>query len=577
MFVCGALIIATLPDVRPGALTYVKAVKAQYIELKQTFKENWGRVLLYLQVCRHGRREMATKKPGGEGTKSAGRAKRAGKVGDDQDKVANSLLAAIIESSDAAIISKTLDGIVTSWNKSAERVFGYDAEEMIGRPISVLASSERPEEMTHILQKIRIGEKVEALRTTRRRKDGSTVHIALVVSPIKDAEGKIIGASKIARDITAEVKVADDLAETEELIRAVLATVPDAMIVIDERGEIRSFSATAERVFGYAADEVRGQNVKMLMPEPYRGEHDGYLSRYRDTGERRIIGLGRVVVAQRKDGSIFPIELSVGEVKAAGRHLYAGFVRDLTERQKTEKRLQELQQELTHVSRLGEMGQMASALAHEINQPLAATTNYLQAAKRLLAKGDSDSVGKATVALNHATGQIDRTVEIVRRLRSFVKKGASERQLEDLQKTIEEASALALIGAGHRLKVTMELQKGLPPALIDRIQIQQVFVNLVRNAIEAMENSARRELTVHLEIDGEAKNLVISVADSGSGLAPEVADKLFMPFVTTKSQGMGIGLSICRTIIEAHGGKMAAQANPGGGTIFKFTLPIAAG
>ncbi len=484
------------------------------------------------------------------------------------------LLAAIVESSDDAIVSKTLDGIVTSWNQSAERVFGYSAAEMIGHPIGILAAPDRPDEMLRILARVGAGEKIDHLRTTRRHKDGSIVHVALTVSPIKDAQGTIIGASKIARDLGAEVKAAGELVEREELIRAILATVPDAMIVINDRGEIRSFSAAAERAFGYSAHEVQGKNIKILMPEPYRGEHDGYLERYHQTGERRIIGLGRVVVAQRKDGSIFPIELSVGEVKAAGRRLYAGFIRDLTERQQTEKRLQDLQQELSHISRLGEMGQMASALAHEINQPLAATTNYLQAAKRLLAKGDQSSIDRAVVALDHVGDQIDRTVKIVRHLRSFVKKGVSERQLEDLKKVIEEASALALIGTGHRVKVNMRLQSDLPAITVDKIQIQQVVVNLIRNAIEAMETSPLRDLNISLEKNGTAQSVLVAIADTGPGLAPEVAEKLFMPFVTTKKQGMGIGLSICRTIIEAHGGKMTAEPNPGGGTVFKFTLPL---
>ncbi len=224
------------------------------------------------------------------------------------------------------------------------------------------------------------------------------------------------------------------------------------------------------------------------------------------------------------------------------------------------------------------MGQMASALAHEINQPLAAATNYLQAGRRLLVKGDQANVERATVALDHVSGQIDRTVEIVRRLRSFVHKGASERRLEDISKVIEEASALALIGIGqHRIQIHLDLQKGLPAASIDKIQIQQVIVNLMRNAIEAMETASRRDLTVRLESADQGQDVAVSVIDTGSGIAPEVMAKLFMPFVTTKAQGMGIGLSICRTIIEAHGGKLSVEANRGGGTIFRFTLPATAG
>jgi two-component system sensor kinase FixL len=489
--------------------------------------------------------------------------------------VDDNLLAAIVESSNDAIISKTLGGIVTSWNASAERIFGYSAAEMIGQPVSIIAAPGRPDEMQRILEQVKRGERVNHHHTVRRRKDGTLVSVALTVSPVKDTRGRIIGASKIVRDITAARAAAADLDERNELLRAILDTVPDAMIVIDERGRIGSFSAAAERVFGYTAAEVQGKNVNILMPSPYREAHDGYLDRYLNTGERRIIGIGRVVVAQRKDGSIFPIELAVGEVRAGDRHLYAGFVRDLTERQRTEKRLQDLQQELTHISRLGEMGQMASALAHEINQPLAASTNYLQATKRLLARGEAADIARAAVALDNVSAQIDRTVQIIRRLRNFVHKGASERAAENIAKVVEEASALALLGVGNRgVRVRLDLPADLPPVLIDKIQIQQVVVNLMRNAVEAMEHTERRELTSRLAMDGD-DFVAVSVIDTGTGLVPEVTEKLFMPFVTTKSQGMGIGLSICRTIIEAHGGQLTAEPNEGGGTIFRFTVPVA--
>ncbi|MBI2718911.1 MAG: PAS domain S-box protein, partial [Rhizobiales bacterium] len=171
------------------------------------------------------------------------------------------------------------------------------------------------------------------------------------------------------------------IVEREAHLQSILDTVPDGMIVIDERGIVLSFSAAAERIFGYTADEVCGRNVNLLMPSPHREHHDDYIRRYLTTGERRIVGIGRVVAGQRKDGSTFPMELAVGEVSQGSRRLFTGFVRDITERQLTRQRLQELQSELSHVSRVSEMGQMASALAHEINQPLTAASNYLQAAR----------------------------------------------------------------------------------------------------------------------------------------------------------------------------------------------------
>lgn len=489
-----------------------------------------------------------------------------------RDDEAVGRLAAIVESSEDAIVSKTLDGVVTSWNKAAERTFGYAAEEMIGQPISTLAAPGQADEMTRILDRVRRGERIEHFETERRRKDGRIIEVSLTVSPIRDEMGRIVGASKIVRDITNAKREHLALLEREAHLRSILDTIPEGMVVIDERGIVQSLSATAERMFGYAAGEVCGRNVSMLMPSPYRESHDDYLARYLRTGERRIIGLGRVVVGQRKDGTTFPIELAIGEVGSEAHRVFTGFVRDLTQRQHRERRLQELQSELSHVSRLSEMGQMAAALAHELNQPLTAATNYVEAARLLLTDGGA-AIERAMTVIDNVASQISRAAQIILRLREFVKKGEAEQKLEDIAKVIEEASALALIGARERrVNVHLRSAPNLPRVLIDKIQIQQVIVNLVRNAIEAMEASERRELTIASEITGPAQ-VGVSVVDSGPGIAAEIADRLFQPFVTTKAQGMGVGLSICRSIVEGHGGKLTVEANPAGGTIFRFSLP----
>jgi len=489
-------------------------------------------------------------------------------------KSAASLLAAIVESSEDAIVSKTLDGIVTSWNAAAERILGYTAEEMIGQPIAILATPATADEMRRILKTVGRGERVEHYETERRRRDGQTIAVALTISPVRDDTGRIVGASKIARDITAARRDADELVKREALLGSILETVPDAMVVIDERGIVQFFSVAAERMFGFAASEVCGSNVSMLMPTPHRARHDSYIARYLATGERRIIGLGRVVSGRRKDGSEFPLELAVGELHWDGRQMFTGFLRDLTERQQTQQRLQELQTELTHVSRLTEMGQMASALAHEVNQPLSAATNYLGAGQVLLARGNQPATERARGVFDKAAEQVERATQLVRRLRDFGRKGESERHPEPIGKLIDEAAALALIGARDSgIQVQLLIAPELPEVVVDRIQVQQVIVNLIRNAVEAME-SERRELTVSAALDGVG-GVAIRVADTGPGLAPEVAERLFDPFVTTKPQGMGIGLSICRSIVEAHGGKLHAEPNPEGGTVFAFSLPTA--
>jgi two-component system, LuxR family, sensor kinase FixL len=363
----------------------------------------------------------------------------------------------------------------------------------------------------------------------------------------------------------------------EAHLQSILDTIPEAMVVIDERGAIQSFSAAAERLFGYSAAEVAGKNVKLLMPAPYREEHDGYLSRYLRTGERHIIGIGRIVVGQRKDGSTFPMELSVGEMRAGAQHFFTGFIRDLTERQQTEARLQELQAELVHISRLTAMGEMASALAHELNQPLSAIANYMKGSRRLLENNADERADQVRDAMDKAADQAVRAGQIIRRLRDFVARGESERRLENVKKLVEEASALALVGAKDKgVHVRFDFDPRADFVLADKVQIQQVLLNLMRNAIEAMEESDRREMLVSIAPTPDNAMVEISVADTGSGIAPEIDAQLFQPFVTSKAQGMGVGLSISRTIVEAHGGTIAPRPNSGGGTVFSFTLPAVA-
>ena len=248
----------------------------------------------------------------------------------------------------------------------------------------------------------------------------------------------------VVLSIDEQKRAEEDLRAREAHLRSILDTVPEAMIVIDEAGRIHSFSAAAERLFGYAAGEAVGRNVRILMPEPMRGEHDGYLNRYQRTRERRIIGINRVVTGLRRDGSTFPMELAIGEMRSGEQVFFTGFINDLTERQHTQARLQELQSELVHISRLSEMGEMASTLAHELNQPLGAIANYTKGCKRLLARPDPENVVKALEVLDKAAEQALRAGQIIRRLREFVTRGETEKRVEPVGRLIEEASALAL-------------------------------------------------------------------------------------------------------------------------------------
>jgi len=357
-----------------------------------------------------------------------------------------------------------------------------------------------------------------------------------------------------------------------ERFRAVIDNAHDAIIAIDAQGRIETFNRAAERIFGYSPDEVIGQNVKILMPEPYHGEHDGYLHNYITTGKARIIGTGREVVALHKNGTRFPIDLSVGEMRGSVGRGFIGVIRDITERHQAERRVQELTGELVHISRLSAMGELAASLAHELNQPLTAIMNYAEAARHIIEASDSAVPAKVPDFLGKTVAQAERAGQIIRRLRSFVEKGPVERSLEVLNRVVIDASNLATTGARiDGIRVHFDLDDSLPPVQIDKIQIQQVVVNLVRNAVEALRDAERRDLIIRTRSAADGQE--VAVCDSGPGIAPEIADKLFTPFVTSKKDGMGIGLSICRSIIESHDGSLWTEANPEGGTIFRFRLP----
>ena len=355
-------------------------------------------------------------------------------------------LASIVESSEDAILGKTLEGVVTAWNAAAETMFGYRAEEMIGQPITLLLPPDRLHEEAMILERLRRGERLRQFETIRVRKDGSEIAVSLTVSPILDQSGAIIGASKIVRDITAE--------------------------------------------------------------------------------------------------------------------------------RRSQSRIQELQAELAHVARLTTMGQMASAIAHELNQPLTAVGNYAGALGRVLASPNADA-RRAGEIVDRIRQQTTRAGEVIRRLREHVAKRDTTRRREDVNGVVKEAVELGLVGTLQRgVHTSIELDVAVGAALLDRIQIGQVIINLVRNAVEAMEASTTRRLTVSTHaVPGMVE---IRVADTGPGIAPEVAERLFQPFVTSKATGLGLGLSICRELVEAHEGRLSASPGATGGTVFVITLPTAA-
>ncbi|WP_454887562.1 PAS domain S-box protein [Sphingomonas oryzagri] len=489
------------------------------------------------------------------------------------DEIAEELNLLIDGAQGQAIYMLDPEGRVTIWNEGAERLKGWSEEEAIGLDSAVFYPSEEAAagKPRADLERARKEGRFEE-EGWRVRKDGSEflAHIALTV--LHDERGALRGFAKVVSDVTDQRAAEGALRSSEEHLRSILSTVPDAMVVIDEQGVIMSFSAAAERLFGYSEAEIMGSNVSRLMPSPDRERHDGYIHRYLATGERRIIGIGRVVFAQRRDGTTFPMELAVGEAFGEGRRLFTGFIRDLTERQRSEERLEEMQSELIHVSRVSAMGTMASTLAHELNQPITAVANYVEAVRDLLATPDPDDIAMIREALDDAAREAMRAGQIVRRLRDFVARGESEKTVENLPALINEAAVLGLMGAQEKgVKPRFDLDPYASPVMVDRVQIQQVLINLIRNAIEAMAESGRKELIVSTRTDGQDM-VRVTVEDTGPGVDPAVAAQLFTAFVSTKSEGMGLGLSICRTIVEANGGKIWLEPGEHGGARFQFTL-----
>jgi two-component system, LuxR family, sensor kinase FixL len=372
----------------------------------------------------------------------------------------------------------------------------------------------------------------------------------------------------------------------ESRFNALLDSAVDAIILIDPRGLITRFNAAAERMFGYLEEEVRGRNVSVLMPEPYRSEHDAYIHRYARTGERRIIGIGREVTARRKDGSTFPIDLSVGEFDtghlggqrrragdAATDHGFVGIIRDLTERRAQTREAEDLRARLTHVGRIGTLGEMVSGIAHEVNQPLTAIATYAGACRRMVAAGTVTGPELAAT-LEKIGRQAERAGQVIRGLRALVRKRDELREPLDCNRLIREVSKLfdfEVRQAGFRL--VLDLAAPLPDAVGDAVQVQQVVLNLVRNGLDAMLEHATGD---SLEVATAAADgmVEIRVRDSGPGIPPPVMDRLFEPFFTTKPEGLGMGLSICKSIVEAHGGQLTAEAAPGGGAQFRVRLPM---
>lgn len=358
--------------------------------------------------------------------------------------------------------------------------------------------------------------------------------------------------------------------------QALLDAAVDAIVVIDQQGEIITFNRAAERMFGYAQAEVLGKNVRLLMDEPHRSQHDRYVARYVETGNAHIIGKGREVDARRANGEIFPVSLAVGEAADGQSRRFVGIIRDLSAQRAAEQNARALEMRLAHVGRFNLMGEMAAGIAHEINQPLSAIATYAQAGKRVLQRGPPDLRMLEDVCAK-IDDQARRAGQVIDNLRKFIRKQEIETQSLDVNRVIGDVWNLMEVDAhSEGIPVRVDAEQGLPKVRADAVQLQQVLLNLTRNSVDAMRGSVGKERGIIIAT-GRADHggVRIVVTDHGHGVSPQLGDNIFHPFVTTKRDGLGVGLAISKTIIQAYGGSLSYSENPAGGTIFTVELPPA--
>jgi two-component system sensor kinase FixL len=360
---------------------------------------------------------------------------------------------------------------------------------------------------------------------------------------------------------------------SEARFSGVLDTAADGIVVIDEEGRILAFNKSCERLFGYAADEVIGQNLKVIMPASYAGAHDHYIRHYRRTGERRIIGIGREVAGMHRDGTVFPVELSVGEAVSSDGRQFIGILRDLRPRKAVEQRLSQLQAQIVHMTRLSAMDEMGAAMAHELNQPLTALMLYLQAATRPMKTSDDPICRKVVPIIEKALHEAERAAGIIQRMRQMVEKREPERSHVDLRRVVDEAVDLTdFVAQGSTVSIIRDYGNVSPMVDVDPIQIQQILLNLLKNAVEVARDSHER--WVRIGIESHTGHVDVVVSDSGPGLSDEAAQNLFRTFSTTKKSGMGLGLAISRSIAQNHGGDLTVRPGSAGhGATFVLSLP----
>jgi two-component system sensor kinase FixL len=466
-----------------------------------------------------------------------------------------------------AILNMTADGIIVidaagrieAFNRGAQTLFGYPEAEVLGRNVSILMPSPHHEEHDSYLERylrtgdariIGIGREVAG-----RRRDGTVFPVHLSVGEMRiGGERKFTG---ILRDLTRHVRLEGELDASQARWRAIVDSAVDGIIVIDAHGRVEAFNQAAERLFGYDAGEVIGRNVEMLMPSPYREEHDTYLARYLTTGRAKIIGIGREVQGRRKDGTGFPLHLSVGEMSMHGERKFTGILHDLSARVKMETQVREQ-------AALARLGEMAAVVAHEVKNPLAGIRGALQVFGQRMTRAGAD-----TQILSEMVARIDALDQMMKDMLLFARPPQAKRSPTDLVPLVK--TTVSFLSQDPSLReVDVEVNGAAPPVPVDADMLRIVFQNLLINSAHAMKGKGRIQVVIDA-VDGATCQ--ITFMDDGPGIPPDIREKIFTPFFTTKSRGSGLGLPTAKRLIDAHSGQITVECPPVGGTQVVIRLP----
>lgn len=495
----------------------------------------------------------------------------------------HALLAAIVDSSFDGIISKTLEGTITSWNAGAQRIFGYAASEAIGHQIAMLVPPDRLDEETWILQQLRAGERIENFETVRVRKDGRRIDVSVTSSPVRDLHGEIVGASKIVRDVSAARLAASALAESEARLAAIVESAMDAIITVDAQGRVVVFNDAAIAMLRCPREKAIGGALDRFLPPRHRQQHGGWMEAFgRSATNNRTMGRTGQVDACRADGSEFPAEASISHVSVHGEQLYTVILRDVSDLRAAQSDRRALEAQLREAQKMEAVGTLAGGIAHEVNNALGAILG-----NAALAREDLPEDHPACTSIHQIDVAAQRARAVVRQILAFSRRQAQELVVQPMQPIVAEAVALVR----STLPSIVRLEAELPPDEIlvraDANQVHQVLLNLCTNAWHALRGSTGE---IRVGVERVAVDAALSrrlgamepgpyvrmwVADNGCGMDAATRARVFDPFFTTKprGEGTGLGLSVAHGIVLAHGGVIVLDSEPGIGTLFSIYLP----